>query len=284
MKRKIGEMADFIRENKYNIYSVTEILDGVPETVEINEAPYSTDVYSVSKFVSMCCVGLLYDEGKISPDDKITELIKDCPGPAEKKWKDVTVGNCLNHKTGLTEGNLDIDSSSYNGSITDWLTYILALPINGPRGEYRHYTDAAYYLLLRAVESVSGESPFGLIHRRLLAPLGFRECSWSVCPEGHAVGGSGFCANDRDLAKLAQLWLDEGEYGGVRYFSEEWVRLTKENAYGVDERNEYPGFYFKTGANGQMLAFIPAEKRVIAVRGYYSSDERTVLFDKFFTD
>ena len=282
MQSMLSDIVEFIRKKGFNYYSVTEILDGVSNTVEINPAPYCTDVYSVSKFVTMIGIGLLFDEGKLTPDDKIVDIIGDVPEIREKKWLDVTVGNCLNHKTGLINGNLDIDSSSYDEDTIDWLSYIFAMPIEGERGVDYHYTDAAYYLLSRGITALTGENAFDFVFRRVLAPLRFKECAASVCPKGYFLGGSGVMANDKDLAKLGLLWMNGGVFDGKRYISQKWVDLTMENSYGVDERKEYPGFYYKTGANSQILCFISPEKRVLMLRGYCPADCRTELIDAFF--
>ncbi|MDD3789107.1 MAG: serine hydrolase, partial [Petrimonas sp.] len=42
---------------------------------------------------------------------------------------------------------------------------------------------------------------------------------------GGISGNAGLFSNAIDLAKLCQMWLDGGEYGGERFLSEETVRL-----------------------------------------------------------
>jgi len=283
MGRQLSEMAQWVRERKLNVYGISEILDGEEKSEKIVDAPWSTDLYSVSKFVSSAAVGLAYDEGKLDINAPITQLIKNCPEPKEPKWKAVTLHNCLRHRTGLINGNLDIDNEKDEG-IEDWLDYILALPLEAEPETERHYTDAAFYLACRAVESAVGENVFSYLHRKLFRPLHFRECSWSVCPDGFVTGGSGFCTNDRDLARLGWLWVNGGVYEGQQLLSEEYIKLSLENGYGIDKREEYPECYYKTGMAGQFVFMLPQEKRCIALRGYYSSDDRTELVDHFLTE
>ncbi|MCQ2485046.1 MAG: serine hydrolase [Clostridia bacterium] len=282
MESTLNQIVSFIKEQKYNIYGVTEITDGEEKSKEIVPAPWCTDVYSVSKFISGAAVGLLYDRGLVDLHTPIVKLIENCPEPAEPKWKEVTLHDCLRHETGLINGNLDIDNPNDEG-ISDWLSYILALPIEGTRAVDYHYTDAAFYLVCRVVESIIHENVFAFLHRELFVKLGFRESSWSVCPQGYTTGGSGFCANDRDIARLGYLWANEGKYKNMQLLSPEYIKLSLENGYGIVRRDAYPDCYYKTGANGQIIIMIPAEKRAVMIRGYYSSDDRTVLVDKFFT-
>lgn len=281
MKSIVREMRDYAEKNNLNVYGISEIIGGEEFSESLAPAPWSTDVYSVSKLVSSAAAGLLWDEGKLDFHAPITELISGCPEPAEPKWKEVTLHDCLRHKTGLINGNLDIDSENDEG-IDDWLSYILALPIEGKRNEDYHYTDAAFYLVCRAVESAAGENVHAYLQRKLLRELNFRESSWSVCPRGFAAGGSGFCANNRDLARLGYLWANEGKYGEKQIFSPEYVALSLENGYGIVKRDDYHGFYFKTGANGQIVIMLPEEHRSLCVRGFYSSDDRTDFINTFF--
>ena len=281
MKSIISEMSTFIKEKCYNIYGITEICGGVERSENFVPAPWCSDVYSVSKFVTGAAVGLLYDRGLIDLHRPIVELIADCPEPAEPKWKDVTVHDCLRHKTGLINGNIDIDNENDEG-IEDWLEKILSLPIEGQRDVDYHYTDAAFYLVCRAVESIIHENVYAFLHRELLTKLDFRESAWSVCPKGYVTGGSGFFVNDRDAARLGSLWANGGVYKGRQLISPEYIKLSLENGYGTAKREDYDGFYSKTGANGQIVLMLPDENYTLAVRGYYSSDDRTELINKFF--
>lgn len=277
----VPEMGAYVKKKNLNIYGISEIIDGEEFSESIVPAPWCTDVYSVSKFVSSAAVGVLWDEGKIDLHAPIIKLIKDCPKPAEPKWKSVTLHDCLRHRTGLLDGNLDIDNENDEG-IDNWLSSILALPIEGERDVNYHYTDAAFYLVCRAVQSVTGENVHAYLQRKLFHELGFRESSWSVCPWGFTTGGSGFCANDRDITRLGYLWANEGKYNGKQLISSEYVHLSLKNGYGIAQRDDYPDYYFKTGAHGQIVVMLPDEHRALTIRGYYSSDDRTELVDTFF--
>ena len=282
MEGTLNSMVSFVKEQKYNIYGVTEIIDGEEKSEEIVPAPRCTDLYSVSKFITGAAVGLLYDRGLIDLHAPIVKLIENCPEPAEPKWNEVTVHDCLRHRTGLINGNLDIDCKEADG-IEDWLTYILALPIEGERDVDYHYTDAAFYLVCRVVESIIHENVFAFLQRELFAKLEFRESAWSVCPRGYTTGGSGFFGNNLEIARLGFLWANEGKYKGKQLLSTEYVKLSLSQGYGIAKRDDYPECYYKTGANGQIIIMLPEEKRAVMIRGYYSSDDRTVLVDKFFT-
>lgn len=281
MKSIISDFTAYIKEKGYNIYGVSEINNGEERSENIVEAPWCSDLYSVSKFVTGAAVGLLWDRGGIDLHKPVTEIIKNCPVPKEPKWNEVTLHDCLRHKTGLINGNIDIDNENDEG-IEDWLSTILALPIEGERDVDYHYTDAAFYLVCRAIESITNENVYSFLHRELLTKLDFRESAWSVCPQGYTTGGSGFFANDRDVARLGYLWANKGVYKSKALLSPEYIKLSLEKGYGIAQREDYPGYFYKTGANGQIVLMLPEENYTLALRGYYSSDDRTELINTFF--
>ena len=53
---------------------------------------------------------------------------------------------------------------------------------------------------------------------------------------GGVAGNAGLFSNATDLAKLAQMWLNGGVYGGERFLSEETVRLFTSTRSGVSRR------------------------------------------------
>jgi beta-N-acetylhexosaminidase len=118
------------------------------------------------------------------------------------------------------------------------------------------YSDLGYYYLKEILEQASGERLDHFLDKNLYRPLGASRLtylplekygSFEIVPtendvifrrqlvHGHVhdagtamiggVGGhAGLFSNANDLAKLMQLFLQNGEYGGTRFFSGETVR------------------------------------------------------------
>lgn len=123
------------------------------------------------------------------------------------------------------------------------------------RGNKYLYSDLGYYYLKNIIERISSQPIQGYIDNKIFNPLGACRITYlplekfpesEIIPtendvifrrqlvHGHVhdpgtamiggVGGhAGLFSNANDLAKLMQLYLQEGEYGGVRYFSAETV-------------------------------------------------------------
>ena len=58
---------------------------------------------------------------------------------------------------------------------------------------------------------------------RLFASLGIRQAKWLSSPEGVSSGGFGLLLRPQDLAKLAFLYLQHGEWNGRVLVPAAWV-------------------------------------------------------------
>ncbi|MEG1723699.1 MAG: glycoside hydrolase family 3 N-terminal domain-containing protein [Bacteroidales bacterium] len=143
-------------------------------------------------------------------------------------------------------------NSTFKDSILHKLT---ALPLKN-RGSYR-YSCLNFVMLRQMVENITHQPLDKYLTTQLYAPLGANDLmfnprhhydSTKIAPtendeflrkqllvgyvhdeisafSGGVEGNAGLFGNAGDLAKLLQLWLNEGEYGGERYFTRETVRL-----------------------------------------------------------
>ena len=142
--------------------------------------------------------------------------------------------------------------------------------INSPlsnRGKYR-YSCLNFMLLKEAVEDISGLNidtylkinyfnklgattttylPLRYFSEEVIAPTEndpfFRKqhLTGYVHDEGAALfggmsGNAGLFSNANDLAKLYQMWLNGGEYGGERYLSEETIKLFSTTKSSISRR------------------------------------------------
>ncbi len=275
VKETIKErMLGYINEQDLNMFSFV-IDDGSEvEKVKIKRANPCNNSYSVAKAFAMTAIGMLYDEGKLSINDKITDILREeyeASGKPERKWEEVTVDNTLRHRMGIAKGFLDIDTEDATAYGTDdYLSLVWKTPITLPIGEERVYSDAAYYVISRIVEKISGETLADFLWKRLFYPLGFREVSWSCCPKGHSMGATGLYIRTEDMAKLGRLYLNNGVWNGERIISEEWISLVLSRAYEFSKVNDKRG-YTKGGMCGQRLYFCYEDNVVVAWHAYENS-------------
>lgn len=256
----------------FHIYRIAEWQDGRLSSRDLRPASACLNSYSVAKAFTATAVGLLYDRGMISPEERIADIFRgELPSGYDLRWEHMTVDHVLRHRGGFPEGYLDIDVQEISGYGTeDFLQYLFRTRLlSEPGTEYR-YSDAAFYLLSRIVTRKTGCLLDALLWRELFSPLGFQEMAWSKCPLGYPMGATGLYVRTSDLTKLGALYLRHGVYAGKRILSEEWTNLAATRAYVFSPAGGH-GAYGKGGMYGQMLLVLPEADRVLA---WHSFEER----------
>lgn len=232
--------------------------------------------YSVAKAFIMTGIGLLYDDELLRPEDRLDRFF-DIPRDADARWREVTVGHLLTHRSGIDTAFLDIDCDNPAAYPTDdYLSLVFAHPLPYEPGTHYQYSDAVFYLLSRLISQVYGQPVDVLLGERVLRPLRFGETAWSRCPQGHPIGGTGLYASAADVAKLAQLYLNNGYCDARRLLSAEWVRLAVSSGYELHPFGA-TGWIGKGGMYGQGLAFSRARGMAVAWHAFETAGREGAL-------
>ncbi|MDX1406949.1 MAG: serine hydrolase domain-containing protein, partial [Saprospiraceae bacterium] len=113
------------------------------------------------------------------------------------------------------------------------------------------------------------------VKQRLFDPLGITRYSWERDPDGQVWGGFGLQLTARDLAKVGQVYLDQGRWQGSQLVPSDWVERSSVAQIEVPTSNsgyslqwwisESTGtrIFFGLGFGGQVLMVIPAKDIVI---------------------
>ena len=243
-------------KEKYNIYFLASLDTSYNlEKVEVNPANPTCNCYSVAKAFTVTAIGLLYDQGLITPNTLLKDVLgKYYPDDIDDKWNLVSIHNVLLHKIGFEDGILDIDcedASMY--STTDYLSIVLNTKLKYEPGTTYQYSDAAYYLLSRVVAELAHQDLCDFLRPILMEKLKFKELAWSRCPYGYSIGATGLYIRTEDMVKLGVLYLNEGLWKNERIISKEWVDLVIKNEYEFSSYDN--GWYGKGGMRGQFLIF-----------------------------
>ena len=250
------------------------------EAVDLVRTNPCQNTYSISKAFVVTAIGLLWDHGVLSLDDRVLSLLgnevdKKTRAKMDPRWLDVTVEMVLLHQLALPEAFLDIDVPHEDFG-RDYLAYLLTYPTVGEFGGKRTYTDGAYYLLARVAEKLTGMRLDTFLWQHIFKPFGVREVAWSCCPMGHTMGATGLYLHARDVVKLGILYRDGGVYDGRRLLSSEFVETALTKGFELRPR-EGTATWGKSGSCGQMLAVFPKTSRVLAFLGYGSYDKNELL-------
>ncbi len=135
---------------------------------------------SDTKAMTATLAAMLIDEGKLSWDSTLGELLGDSVPEMHADWKPVTLRQLLAHRSGLPRSvglpllrRFALETKlSTTEQRREMAAALLAEPPTNPPGKVYLYSNAGYTLLGVIVEKVSGRSWEELMRERLFKPLG----------------------------------------------------------------------------------------------------------------
>ena len=185
---------------------------------------------SLSKQFTAVCIGILYEKGEFSLDQKLWDFYPEC-----KYGNDVTIKSLLNMTAGIPdyscsreeniqysndELGIKISTSSKEDNIKNIEEFILnQTPNNVEKGSYE-YSNSNYFLLGRIIEKVSNTDYEAFVNENILEPLNMKNTSFEQI----------------DLTSTG-YYKGENEFEVLKEFNQEWTL--------------YPGAFF---ANADMIS------------------------------
>lgn len=215
------------------------------------------DLASLTKVIgTTTAIMLLYDEGRITLDDKVSTFFPEFTGGLKDQ---ITVRDLLTHRSGLPAGR---DLWRLAWSPADAQRLVLDTPLEAAPGSRYIYSDLGADILGFIAERVSGQKLDALLTDKVFAPLGMTE-TWYHVPasvrertaptatmsvrgyslqgdvhdeNAHALGGvaghAGLFSTAADLSVFATMMLNRGVYLGKRIISDSTVERFTARAAG----------------------------------------------------
>jgi CubicO group peptidase (beta-lactamase class C family) len=246
-------------------------------------APYTPErlhlMYSISKIFTATAAGLAAGEGLIRFDDPVISYFPEFEADiTDPRSRAMLVRHVASMSSGHEAETLDRARATDRAQLVRG--FLLVPPERDP-GTVFAYNQPTTYTLASIVQRVTGRPLTEYLRPRLLDPLGIAEVAWLRDRDGRELGFSGLHATTDALARLGQLYLQDGVWEGERLLPEGWVaeatRPHIDNGSGTaagappDWQQGY-GFQFWTsrhgyrgdGAYGQFCLVLPEHDAVIA--------------------
>ena len=226
------------RMKKYRVRLHGAVLMSGKEVVgEIYNRPYTaetkTRMYSVSKSVVAVAIGRLVGEGKLSLDERIVDIFADrFDMSGVHPWlKEQTVRHMLRMTTVYSRG-------TYTPKESNWLeSYFGAIQPTHPCGTVWNYDSSGSYVLGAIVKHRTGKD-FVEYLRPVFDEIGVSDGVYCFAgPDGEAWAPSAFMATTADIAKIAYLLLENGEWNGKSLIPKDYAK----DAVSPLERNDDGG-------------------------------------------
>ncbi|HET7399796.1 MAG TPA: serine hydrolase [Intrasporangium sp.] len=288
-----------IKDNLNNLRAVLIDVCGtrVHEEYRSASADESRNIASVTKSFVGTLVGIALADGSLKGlNQTLGELLPQYRGAMSTKVAGITLRQLL-----TMTGGLDADQS--NATVGAWMESdrfverILREGIVEAPGTFA-YSSASSHLLSAILATATGRPVMDYAVEKLFGPLGIAtrgatqpllvpaseaaynkaSFSWPVDHQGFNFGGGWLKMRPQDMAKLGQLYLDNGTWKGHQVVPATWVhaattgQVPAPGAFGGEEygyqwwvttAGGHPA-YAAIGFGGQLVEVVP-DKSVVAV-------------------
>ncbi|MBT3479681.1 MAG: serine hydrolase [Candidatus Marinimicrobia bacterium] len=254
-----------------NFYSIAVIYKGrlVAEEYKYGDLNTKYPVWSVTKSFLSTLVGIAIDKGIMA--DEFQSLESFYPNLTDSIKGKITVAQLLTMSSGIP------DDTSYMSAAYP-LNYILVNDLLYPSGTYWNYTSAGTHVLSYILTASTKESANSFGKKYLFPQLGITDYTWQDDAYGISNGGFGLNMRLRDMAKLGQLFLQNGKSAGEEIISSGWVNKSSEMIvpFNANKSNGYgylwwmrmvngEKMYYAAGYGGQYIMVVPTRALVVAI-------------------
>ena len=293
-KEELHKLVAESKKNESNICQICASRDGqvvYEDTWRGFTAEDAINVNSVTKGIMAILTGIAVDKGCIkSVDDKVMDFFPDYQVKrGEKTIYDVTIRHLLT-MTAPYKGKSEpwkkvCTSDNWMKTTLDYLG-----GRQGITGKFR-YATLGIHILSGIIEKATGEKCIDIANKNLFLPLGIpehtlhgtsdkedqfnffmnkgpRKNEWYSDPQDTVTAGWGLCATGRDLAKIGDMVLNGGVYGGKQVVSREWIQEMTTPHIKLDKRfgnMNYGYLWYQPYDNREIYAAIGDSGNIIYV-------------------
>jgi CubicO group peptidase (beta-lactamase class C family) len=127
-------------------------------------------IASITKMFTTAILTRLYEEKKLSPDDKLAKWVPDFPSAGT-----ITIGQLAAHRSGIRDPEKLRRTIRTNMTTADTVAVLKGEPLGSVPGETYSYTTANYAVLAHVIERVTGEEFARVIQQYVYAPAKMRD-------------------------------------------------------------------------------------------------------------
>ncbi|MBC7897409.1 MAG: serine hydrolase [Cytophagaceae bacterium] len=244
---------------------------------------------SVTKSVTATLIGIAMQQGKIRSVQ--APLLSFFDGydlsRVDPRLKKATLADLLTMRTGMEWHEQDQPLDSTNTTLQlelskDWIRFTLAQPSDAEPGTKWVYNSGGSALMAEVVRQSTGMHADAYAKERLFGPLGI-QYHWKTTPTGHPDTEGGLYLSPLDLAKIGQLYMDDGVWAGQRLLPPGWAKeATSRIVDHINPNPASPGYGYQwwrydrrgtdvwagNGFGGQFLLVLPAHRIVGVVNSW----------------
>jgi CubicO group peptidase (beta-lactamase class C family) len=181
--------------------------------------------YSVTKSFASTTLGLVIDDGLVTLDT----LVKDYVPATGNLYPEMTLRHAATH----TSGYLSLDETYPFIEPFPEDPFSPGIFLFQPPGSSFAYNNTPFELMMNVLTRVAGETMQDLFERRIAGPIGMDSNNWDwghyTTDDGLSIDGGGgyldrgIVVSATDLARLGQLYMNDGNWNDQQLISNGWV-------------------------------------------------------------
>ena len=187
---------------------------------------------SMTKSFTGLAVQKLINDGMISSDDTVSQLIPGFTAYYGSSEVDITVENLLKQESGFTNSEKDYPSATEDMTLDTWAQSISGKELKSLPGTEYSYSNVNYNLLGLIIEKVTGRSYEDCMNDAVLEPLGLENISVGMPQEGNIIEGSrlGFRTSFEYKVPVRQASIPAGYFYSSTEDTGIWMKAWIEGA------------------------------------------------------
>jgi len=279
--KQLAAIFDLVRNRQIPVHSVLIVRNG-RAVLDADFYPYSKetvhDLASMTKSVVATLAGIAIDRGLLRLDQRVLDFFPDHTfANVDDRKRRITVEHLLTMTSGLCESSaLDEPLLNAQRRTSDWVQFTLDRPLSAEPGERFAYCSQGSNVLSAVLTRATRMNAEAFARRYLYKPLGIRRVIWPTDPQGNSHGWGDTYMLPEDMAKIGQLYLQDGLWNGRRVVSSGFIHeATRQHvaatpAYGYGYKwwlTAPPDRYEARGRGGQRIVVIPSLNAVIVMTG-----------------
>jgi CubicO group peptidase (beta-lactamase class C family) len=245
-----------------------------------HETPQRT--WSVAKSITATVLGAARRQGMIDID--YPAVIEAWDSGADPR-RNITIRNLMHMASGLDSGESGSRTDRLyfgGGRVVDQAASKVMEAMPGKRFKYAN--DDTLIAMRSLREALEDDSKFhSFPYEAVLHKIGARHTTMEVDWNGDFISSSQVWSTARDLARVGQLYLQDGMWGSERILPEGWVDFVRTPApaqpasgagYGAQFwlMNNAPGVpadaFYMAGNRGQYVVIVPSMNAIVVRRGF----------------
>ncbi|MEM9055442.1 MAG: serine hydrolase, partial [Pseudomonadota bacterium] len=254
--------------------------------------------WSVAKSLTSTLIGAAIQQGLLGLDNEA--IIADFNKGGDPR-RAITLRHVLNMASGLESGTRGSRTDRIYFGGASALDHLAARSLEAVPGERFKYSNYDTLLAMRSLREALNDDAryYAFPYNAVLNKIGALHTTLETDWHGDFMSSSQVWMTARDMARLGQLYLQDGIWGGERILPDYWVDFVTTPSNAQPERDfGYAGSFWLIGGvdeapadafaglgnRGQYLVIVPSRDLVIVRRGYDIAGEPPFEITRFTTD